>query len=205
MATDFVIPTGAIIQYTMRQRLDGQVMLNTFHFRSEQEVSTGLAELAALGQSLNTSLQTEQTLLQSSSVTYEASVVQMIDPVRYVAVLVDDELESNGQVATAALPTTVSLVIRRRSIIASRSGRGRIFVGGIPIASVADSQLTALPLAQANAYADLMPGSFAGGAGNNYTAVIYDRVNPENSEEIATAVTDPILRVQRRREIGVGV
>lgn len=142
-------------------------------------------------------------------------------------------LPAAGTATTAAgmLPQEVSAVIRWHSLVASRSARGRTYIGGI----AADSrdltnigQWTSGYQTALAAYATALQARYTpGGAHDSWNLTVYSRpyTSPAgdyvkrvggaltivskgdyagNSNFVTGFAVDPIVRSQRRRQVGVG-
>lgn len=201
----YLINVGDIVQFTTRAFLDGQTILNTFHYRCLVDQTDGVSALQIAIAAFDTSVQNPMTLAQSDDVTYLPTMGQKIFPLRFVPEFNDVAANPDGQIQQVALPTTVSGVVRRRTVLAGPANRGRIFIAGIPVTGVLESKLTSAQLALMNAVGNGMLDKLAGEVGESFAPVIYSREFPESSGDVVTHAVDPILRVQRRREIGVGV
>lgn len=201
----YPVNDGDIFECIIQGRLDGQTILNTFHYRVEGPTSDeGVLVAEGLGADFNDAIQSVIATVQSEGITFDATTVQKIWPIRFVASRVDAQLAALGAIAEPSLPTTVAVVARKKSLLASRHGQGRIFICGIPTTFVAESQLS--PVAQAAFANVILAFSQVQGPFEGLTAfpIIFNRSDPANSVDLVLQSIDPILRVQRRREIGVG-
>lgn len=121
-----------------------------------------------------------------------------------------------GSVTTTCCPPTVAVVIRKRTTLLGRAYRGRAFFAGIPIGSTSLGLLS--EAAQAAWEADLTSAlavtinsgetggpDFAPVLVGALRAVQPGPITSYRVTPIVSADLDPVLRVQRRREIGVGV
>lgn len=206
-----MIETSDLMYVTVRGRLHGQRVMNTFYYHpsaddpgaeeASQAAAFAVAWNVAHGNNYPTALSEELTDL-----TIRAQLVRPNppgDPTRWAYAEVDMAVPE-GQVASSSLPSTVTAVCRRRTALAGRENRGRIYVPGIPVTAEEDSQLT-----QA-AYDDLTNSigpiliSPITSDGNEWTPVITNPPLHDHIIEVTLASFDPVLRVQRRRELNVG-
>jgi hypothetical protein len=141
----------------------------------------------------------------SNEMEFLKTAAQWIFPTRYVAVTSDTDLTAVGEVAQPSCPSTTAVVVRRKSFFANKGGRGRIYVAGIPRTIVEESRINPALGGGFAVLANLMDNVLTVLSGTKYQPIIYDRLNPATSPFVETAVYDDILRVQRRREVGVGV
>jgi len=134
-----------------------------------------------------------------------------------------------GLAAAASEVTHVAAVIRWRTPVAGKSSRGRTYVGPLPSNWMSSGVLTAPATTAITAYGTAMRTryTFAGTPATAYLLTIYSKPynhqeygyptghNPTrtwyyppdydgNSTNVTEFQVDPILRVQRRREVGVG-
>lgn len=134
-----------------------------------------------------------------------------------------------GTITPEAENTTTSAVIRWRSTLAGKRFRARSYIGPITDASSANGRLATGITTALNAYITQMlqgfgsatvpavstaltvysrpynEGEYGYPRGQNPNRTFY--YPPEyagNSTNVATGSVDPVLRVQRRREVGVG-
>lgn len=198
------IEVGWIIQVTTRAKLHGQTILNTFHYRADAATVGYVDPLKTLIAQFNSSVQTAMATAQSNELEYLATVAQVIWPNRYIAVSDSTDMEPAGSVEESSLPSVCAAIVRRRSIVAARDGYGRIYVAGIPITREVDSQINATEIAALSLVGANMLDPIDGTPVYLYTPILYDRLEPEASKEFVEWEVDPIIRVQRRREVGVG-
>lgn len=194
-----------VFAVTTRAFLDAQTILNTFHYSAQGPTNDeGVAVAEALGAAFNDAVQSLIASVQSNELVYVSTIVQKIYPARFVISESIANLAPAGGIVEASLPTTVAVVLKRTSFLADRHGRGRIFCAGIPVTQVDASRLTGPGLILWDNVAQSLKEDLLAVEGFTFQPIIFNRVSPEGSFTIAQAVATPRLRVQRRREIGVG-
>jgi hypothetical protein len=137
-----------------------------------------------------------------------------------------------GGIGVAAEATQVAVVIKWKTPQAGKSSRGRSYIGPVPPVLMSSGRLATgnADSPRYQQYADAMIaryGALAGVEANAYRLTIYSKPYNQgeyqyatrktgsltvespadyagNSTNVTVAVVDPILRTQRRREIGVG-
>lgn len=198
------LDVGDVIEVIVRQELDAQTVLNTFHYVCTGETDEGAAALYELATTVNETIFSAIQTFQSENILFKGTSAQKIWPTRFIPSLSLDDANPTGSVTTESLPTTVAAVLRRRSFDASKHGRGRIFIAGLPITAVVGSQLTPTVYDEVNSVGVPLIQPITTGGAVEFIPVLYDRNAPGAVIPIQSAVADPILRVQRRREVGVG-
>jgi len=114
--------------------------------------------------------------------------------------------EFTGVVAQDSCPPTVAMVVTRRSDQAGRRYRGRVFIPAVPVTYHVEGELTGAAMVALQAFADDMATPIlltATAPGLKIVPSIWSKVN-QASVPIVSCLARPILRSQRRREIGVG-
>jgi hypothetical protein len=136
---------------------------------------------------------------------------------------------NNGTANVAAVNPSVSSVLRWRTPIAGKSHRGRMYLGPIPSDWQTNGRLHAIAQGPIGNFgtAHLARYGVGGSQANSWVQTVYSRPYNEgeyqyatrkggtlhivtpvdyagNSTNVTTYVLDTILRVQRRREVGVG-
>lgn len=199
------LTAGDIVEYRLLGVLDGQRTITTYHYLigggTPQDTDTTSLEAALRAKLWEESWQTEA----SSDFAMEYSQVQKIAPTRLVPYTYTFAPLSPGNGDAPCSASGVAVVIRRKTILASRQGQGRVYLPGIPVASVSNSLISALATAGWQAIADTIDDEvdFQGGA-RTATPIIYSTAAKVNRGTVAFTVLDRILRYQRRREVGVG-
>jgi len=200
---------GEIYQVTFQQLWRGQVMENVIHFRAKTNVITEAQIKADCQLWLNFFCN-----LQSTEVAYPAVLIKRMTPIPFDNITYTPVGGAVGGVqATAAVNSTLAIVITKRTGVAGKTHRGRMYVGGYP-ASWGVDRVTVAP-------GPTTLGTFAGnvlaafqeeGTSAALVAGIYSReIGGTTPFTLAgwQAITrwDPQLLCgnQRRRREGVGI
>lgn len=206
-----MIEQGDLVLATLRMTLHGQRCLCTFwyyalaDYPNQEEVDLA-GEFAA---AWNTQNQPGCSIPMSNELQFDHVRAQVIRPNNtntpqrwaYADVVATEPL---GQVAEGSLPSTVTAVYRRRTVLAGRRYRGRIYIPGIPVTYEDNSQLNQVGY---DAISDNWDSAVLEAVivnGNEYRPCITNAPLHSRITEITAASVDSVLRVQRRREVGVG-
>jgi hypothetical protein len=201
----YLMNAGDIVQVTVQMRMYQQIMLNTYHYRLTADVADGAASIDELLAVFDQSHVQEYCNFLSTAVTFGDIVGQKIWPIRYLPQLHTPVFGDQGLVDSEPVTTSVAAVIRRKSILASKSARGRVYIPGIPFTNTQESQLPLATMTAIELLADVFADVFPITGPSSFEPVIYNRSDPQASAPVILAQVDPILRNQRRRQIGVGV
>lgn len=238
--------TNTVASLALIGKCQGQTVVNVHHF-----IATDTAEAAFSGTSDDAGRQTWATGLATdwrtncktaylSAHTNDYTLVEIRAQVLEVPTLFEHRLTAisdttglpgAGTIAAASDDLAASAVIRWRTVIGNRHGRGRTYLGPLNDTAVDSGTLGSTYKALADAYITAMGRYIGAGAGvtAGYHLAIYSRpysapngaytrrvpgvgltvvnnTTDYNGTAIAvtSGVTDTTARVQRRREIGVG-
>ncbi len=108
-----------------------------------------------------------------------------------------------GAVTSASLPSSSAMVIKKQTVFAGRKYRGRIFQAGIPAASAVNSTIGTTP---ATAIVTGWVGVLSSITTSGWTwkPILWHHAS-NTYTDINNLDTDRIIRVRRRREVGVGL
>jgi hypothetical protein len=202
----YTLPINSIAQVNMEYTLNGETCINTFHYRLIVGVSVnGALELLSLANVFDGGVWTAAlSPIMSVDAMDMHITAQAIFSTRYRK----QDLTSitpAGSVIGASAPSGVSVVVRRQGDLADRHNQGRIDVAGIPLSSILESELTPARLA-------VWQGALGGLLNQNlddgtftWEPTIFSLRAPASQAQVQTVTVDPVLRYQRRREIGKGV
>lgn len=190
-----------IYQLTIVQSLHGQKILNVLHYKATQAPSSGTYE-AALIQAFGVIAIPSLKAFQSEELNHEALAVQKIWPLPPTHATLDTTYSGPGLIPGDSLPTSVTSVITKVTAFAGRKYRGRVYVAGVPVTSENDSQLQVGDLAVLGAFAENLDNGI-GAVGASFQPVLWHR-SSNTSDNLIDAVARPILRNQRRRQVGRG-
>lgn len=203
------IIANSVLSVRLFCRLHGQVTINNWLYRNLQDIpdtSTTDPLFFNTWQS-----QIWQGYLQpalSNELNSATLHLQWIHPTRYIDFAATLSPATGGFIQTS-MPSGVSMVVRRYSILAGRKNRGRIYLPGLYNSGENDSQIaSAYYTANADNFAKAVYEqiSFLDGATvYTFQPILWNKATPAIKVDITNGYLDPIIRYQRRREIGVGV
>lgn len=119
-----------------------------------------------------------------------------------------DIVDNDGDYVGESLPTSIALVVKRKTDFGGRRGRGRIFLTGVPLDWEDDSRIDTTDVNFDAAMTALLANLNA--TVTNATIEWQPRhYMPSHPTVLAGPIRvwayDPILRNQRRRQVGVGI
>lgn len=205
----YTIQEGAIIEARIKYRMNGQLLMNVFHYKATAAgvADAGRSELLNFAQSFNED-PNGWVVKWSDSATIKCECLQveaqMIYPARYpYEVTVVNVL---GAGAETILPQNVQLSITKVGTAATRRGIGRIEVPGATPDMISDGVVTeagndwleSLALTAGQTYGPPVGGTLV------LQPVIFNRVTPANSQLMTTTRLQDTVRVSRRRTVRVG-
>lgn len=181
--------------------LHGQRVQCTLHYReSVTGVGGGSTALASLA---DASPGNEFRIQLSNEYRYDGCLVQKIWPLPVLESVLDATAAGNGSIVQNSLPSEVAAVITKRTGLAGRKYRGRAYVPGIPVTYETDSQLNSTGLTGIGAIATKLATALTG-SGWTFFPTLYHRA-AHTYNDLSQCTARPILRCQRRRQVGRGV
>jgi len=188
-----------VVAITLKGRLFGQRTNNTFHY--QLLAGTPATSAATIFSAFNVAFEDLWCALVSQDWTADLITLRRLapNPTRTM----EFNIAWTGAVAQDSLPPSTAAVISRYNYSPGPSGRGRLFIPGIPATFHAEGQLTAPALAIAVLLAAQVDDFLEDGGTAFMEPGLWARATSlfRVTEE---AVARSILRQQRRREIGVG-
>jgi hypothetical protein len=206
----YIVPvaTNDIFEIRLVGNLHGQVCINTFRYVMDRASGTGTIDMEPMLDDFRSAVWAN--LRNCMSVEYSGAklFIQKIAPVRLVSF--ESVLDPGaGDVAGTSAPSTVTMVFRRKLLLAGRRYQGRVFIPGVPTANILNSQLTAAFLASQE-----VEDTFVGmldvleaqvGIEGIPSLAVPNGTSWDNRGAINAIELDPVLRSQRRREVGRGI
>jgi hypothetical protein len=184
--------------------LDGQVVMNTFHYQVDTGTVDGQLEMETIAASFEALVWNVIAAAISMSVTNVRIIAQLVHSFRYRKVIYVP-MNVNGAVAPPAEVSGASVVVARFGDLALPTNQGRIYIPGIAKADTLDSQVTAAwGAANFGPLITAMEADLVGQAGASWRPVLWTYATPTLSVDVTTANVDSVIRYQRRREIGKG-
>lgn len=199
---------GPIYQMTYVSQQSGQEMENVLHFRD----ITGLATPAQIRTSANLYFTIISPLI-SSAVTFTNLIIKQMTPIAFDETIGAPTPTTVGGVGTVPYNGTVAVIMTKRTGVAGKSHRGRIYIGGIALGLVDSFSLNPGGAAVAATVANQLLATYGpAGTDLNIQVGVYSRAiggfNPftvAGWQPITRFDVQPILGNQRRRRVGVGI
>lgn len=221
-----------LAQMALKGRLAGQDVVNVFAFewKAPDDPSDALRMTRAdqIVTDWVTNLRTAWLAQCSNHYTLPIITIQVVVPNRLVPIEKVQAGPPAGAVANDSLPPSTATIIRWRSNLAGKQHRGRTYVPGVPaVGAATEGQLLTAQRNLHQAFADAMVARYGDGSSAQaladftvfsrpyddeyYTVrvahvptVVHKTNYGGNSTHIISGAVDNSLRVQRRREVGVG-
>jgi len=193
-----------VYEVTIRQRAYNQTILNVFHYR-ESTNTPGLHMLE-----LATVIDANMAPVFASNLhldwSYDATDVALVAPGIRTDVTTVNTNAQGGALPGLLLPINACATITKKTGLAGPRFRGRSFISGLTMDDVDDGQLDLSGIANMQDIADEIELPQVSGA-IQWLPVLFGpgHVGPTNTTIIAEAVVRPILRNQRRRQVGRGI
>jgi hypothetical protein len=202
----YTIPAGAIIAVQVLGRVHEQRTRTTFwyHYRGVAAIPDGVIGLLGFLADFDLNVGTAIRERCSTEWQHEHTSAQVVDPTRFRAVFASIDLP--GEQVSQSLPSGVAVVIRRTTDRSGRRYQGRIYLPGVPTAFEDDSMVAIAERPNYAALAIAMTLTLDTGDPDEPLAPIVSHTPPVLTlfDSVEDAGLDPVLRYQRRREIGVG-
>ena len=208
------MPVGAVYRVAVNSRLYDQLIVNVLHYQQSTANGTADSDMKKLADAYEATV--KESLRSVTIMGFSQKLLEVrtmpIPPVAlegYDRVLADGEglLDENG------IPPSGCVVVRKRTAKLGLAYRGRMYVAGVSQEQVSAGQLLETPYTDLwlpfagvlkNAIVDVASGS------PTFSPVLSKLVPIEGGgfELLTTPIiscdVDPVIRSQRRREVGVG-
>lgn len=194
-----------VIEIQIVGTLHGQETRNTFHYFVDEadDSNDGAATIALLLADFETDVYNAMLSVMAADWSVKAITGQKITNGR-MRLVVHNPATTAGQVAGVSCPSTTAAVISRYGEGAGREFQGRVFIPAVPSTWEVDSKISPSRMSMYEAVATNLLGDLSDGMTLDcHPTLNRSGLDPDNQRVIATVARD-ILRVQRRREIGVG-
>lgn len=200
--------TGNVYQVTYQMKLNGQICENVLHYRELNGLSTAAQ--------IRTSAEKYWTLFAngiSNEVVFSNMLIKQMTPIAFDETTGPPVTTTQGANSSSAINNTLALILTKRTGVAGKTHRGRIYIPGIP-ASQADEIGLNLP------GVGVWTGQIAGlmgvfgptGTDTHLQIGVYSRsiggFNPftvAGWQPITSLDIQPVFGNQRRRRVGVGI
>lgn len=181
--------------------LHGQTINTVLYYRE----STNADAFGALGLAtlVDNNIAANLVNWQAQEYTYLYTSVQKFDPPPTMLPVVVATSTGNGGGGVQSLPSSVCATITKQTAFAGRRYRGRIFLAGVPVVDEVNSELSPGSRASLATEAATLNDQLTDVGGNVFDPILWHR-DTGLFNVITQIRVNPILRVQRRREIGKG-
>jgi len=198
------IPDGSVLEIRLRATFNSQQVMNVFHYRNADTCPDGAASAAQVATQFNLSVWSILQPVLTEALLSVKIDAQWVHPIRY-RVVTQDADPAAGAAAGGSLPTGVATVIRRFGEQANRHNQGRIFVFGVPLTKVSGSQLTQTFLDDNKVlFENISVTSLQDDNAVQFEPCLWSSATPTERIPVVGGFLDPVVRYQRRRELGVG-
>lgn len=190
-----------IFQMTVVGQLHGQTVMNTLHYK---QLSSGPAPGSAVMTAFRSLF--EVSYLNCLSAEYELTTYawQKIAPGAPEAPYVTPVGFTTGNGNANSLPSVVSAVITKRTLLAGKKNRGRIYVPAVPVDFEINSKITLGAFGTYQALSAVLASQFTTSGAVLFEPCVYHR-STKTSDPITSCLARDNLRTQRRRGVGVGI
>lgn len=200
------VPDNADVQINLIGRFYNQVTVTTFFFRFVPAAAPpGPVEPETLAAAFEASL--ASAFIDTVTADWAGEFIEVRDPrANPVWAGTVYSVDLIGVLAAPACPPSVAAVITRKSGLAGRRNRGRVYIPAVPEAWHQEGEISDAGMLILQGFANDMvtaidvPGI---GVAAALEPRIWSRTN-QTSQPVTTCTAKKILRSQRRREIGVG-
>jgi len=200
----YAIPENSVLEIRMRATFNSQLVMNIFHYVNEQAIDNGQNALNEFGAAFEDEVWPIFQVPLSEAITDVRLDIQWVDPIRY-RVFTRTPATDHGAAAGGSLPTGVAAVIRRFGDQANKHNQGRIYVFGVPLTKVSESRLTTTFLDDNKAlWENVMVTILHSDTFGDANPIIWSAAAHTERIPVIGGLLDPIVRYQRRRELGVG-
>jgi hypothetical protein len=193
-----------LVQANLVSTCFGQTLINSMWYYA----FSGPGSVTTLLHAINTTVMPQFKANLSADVTFVRLDGAKVFPLPR-AFTVSLSLATPGTAAAPTVTLNACMTITKQTAFAGRKYRGRWFVSGLPTAATAGGQLTAAALTNFQGLANALAEDLTDTDGTVWnTVLLHGRIPGTGSPTytpIVNARANPILRNQRRRQIGIGI
>ena len=206
------ITDGAILSLAVDARLDGQQVLLTTHWKMDALSPAVSVDMEDAIDAIHTEMEVVGNLVNVLPDVYSEDVIsiqyiyQWIHPTRYIR-FIKTGADTEGNIASPALPPNVAHVITIRDDIAGPSHRGNKHIGGVPTTYSEAGFATPVGVAAYDILGEAMTNVVPVTLGAdtwNMLPLIFHRTTPAASVQATNHITGATTRIVRRRTVGLG-
>ena len=200
------MPVGSIYKLLLNGlSTNSDPEVNTLHYI--ETIAGGVDDELALASGWQTTVQTQYLACIAGNYELTSYGVYRVFPTVGALVPYTTSLPAPGTVGTSYPADNVSIVLTKRTGLPYRSGRGRIFLPGVPTAFYVSGKVSTAAMTPLNSLCSYLTGPITAG-GFTFIPVVFNKRAPLADSfwnPINQVTIDLILRQQRRRETGVRI
>jgi len=201
----YVLNDKDIAEIQIIGRLHGQETRNTFHYyiATASPIADGKAALTTLVNSFLSPVYEKILDFQSDDWTCSAVTVQKVSTTRMRLIKVTPS-DLIGNHSGLSCPSTTAAVVSRYCEEAGRSFQGRIFIPGVPLNLEENSLVNEEGMELLDIVATALKATITISGGVDAIPTLSKGAHDPVTQRVVDATASDKLRVQRRREVGLG-
>lgn len=193
---------GDVYSLVVKGKVHNQTTMNVFHYWCS---ITGDADDADdLVAAFRTNCETQYLACCASEFELEGYICQKIHPLPVLASFTQGVAFTVGTGGVESLPSSVAVVLTKRTSIGGKAGRGRVYMPAVPVDFEADSVLTGGALGTYTNLANKLDDPLTVANGGVYVPALWHRASRTHHSLIGVTPRN-VLRNQRRRQVGRGI
>jgi len=204
------IGAGQVVyEFAVQQRLQGQVLINTFHYIVTDSVVTP-GEPTQAGNAFWNYVKVKWKACTVLTLEFEQVYCRVVGIPAVASEVIKLEPPYTGSIDAEPIPLSTAVIVQKRSYFGGKRGRGRIYMGGIPATQVVASRVDPTWMgATLTEFTELLDDVIPlGDTGEmrpfHWSRNVLAETGVRGAEIIAISV-DPVLGNQRRRRPGRGI
>lgn len=200
--------TGAVYQVTYQSRQNGQICEQVLHYRELNGLSTA-AQIRTAAENYWTIIATAI----SNQVSFVNMIIKQMTPLAFDETVGPPVTTTAGTNSSDPINNTLALVLTKRTGVAGKTHRGRLYINGIPVSQASQTGLTLVGVGIWTTITGLLMGEYGPSGSNTHLQIgIYSRsiggFNPftvAGWQPITSFDIQPVFGNQRRRRVGIGI
>lgn len=200
--------TGNIYQVTYQSKQNGQICEQILHYRELNGLSTPAQ--------IRTAAENFWILIApaiSNQVTFQNMIIKQMTPLAFDETLGPPVTVSGGTNSSDPINNTLALVLTKRTGVAGKTHRGRLYINGIPVSQADQVGLNVVGVGVwTGVTAGIMAEYGPSGTNTHLQIGVYSRsiggFNPftvAGWQPITSLDIQPVFGNQRRRRVGIGI